>query len=221
MDALEAATQRWGMEISLQKTEPMELDPWRSKAAQHSRGGSIQSAPQLWLQPTALMPLLSLLLIAVLATALPLPPAACIISATGLCCCVVLVRILLALSTACQATAHRSPPPSPPPFPPPFPPPLAGSSPLPTIITNRPMPNPSCSPLPAHSPQPTAPRPISLRGHELPYMQHFRYLASYYSADWQPRQGNQLATYSSGRSRDISTHTKMRIYGSLVLSVLL
>jgi hypothetical protein len=39
-DALEAAIQRWGMEISLQKTEAMVLDPRRSKAAQHSRGGS-------------------------------------------------------------------------------------------------------------------------------------------------------------------------------------
>ncbi len=76
MDALEAATQRWGMEISLQKTEAMVLDPRRSKAAQPSRDGSIQSAPQ----PGVLMPLLSLLLIAVLAIALPLPPAVCIIA---------------------------------------------------------------------------------------------------------------------------------------------
>jgi hypothetical protein len=78
MDALEAATQRWGMESSLQKTEPMVLDPQRSKGAQHSSGGSIQSAPQL----TALMALLSLLLIVVLAFALPLPPAVYVIAAT-------------------------------------------------------------------------------------------------------------------------------------------
>jgi hypothetical protein len=45
IDALEAVTQRWGIEMSLQKTEAMVLDPRRSKAAQHSRGGSIQSAP--------------------------------------------------------------------------------------------------------------------------------------------------------------------------------
>jgi hypothetical protein len=102
-DALEAATQRWGMEMSLQKTETMVLDPRRSKAAHHSHSGSIQSAPQ----PTALMPLLSLLLMAVLAIALPRPPAVCIIAATGLCCFVVLVRILLALS---YSLSSHSPP---------------------------------------------------------------------------------------------------------------
>ena len=91
------------MEISLQKTETMVLDPRRSKAAQHSRGGSIQSASQ----PTAIMPLLSLLLIAVLAIALPLPPAVCIIAATGLCCCVLLVRLLLTLS---YSLSSHSPP---------------------------------------------------------------------------------------------------------------
>jgi hypothetical protein len=67
--------------------------PRCSKAAQHSPGGSIQSASQ----SAALVPLLSLLLIAVLAIALPLHPAVCSIAATGLCYCVVLVRILLAL----------------------------------------------------------------------------------------------------------------------------
>ncbi len=103
MGALEAVTQRCGMEISLQKTKAMVLDPWHSKAAQHSLGGSIQSA----LQPTTLMPLLSLLLIAVLAIALPLPPAVCIIAATGLFCCVVLVRILLALA---YSLSSHSPP---------------------------------------------------------------------------------------------------------------
>jgi hypothetical protein len=43
------------------------------------------------------MPLLGLLLVAVLAIALPLPHAVCIIASTGLCCCVVLVRVLIAL----------------------------------------------------------------------------------------------------------------------------
>jgi hypothetical protein len=65
MDALEAATQRWGMEISLHKTEAMVLDPRRSKAARHSHGGSVQPA---W-HPTALMPLLSMLLISAAAAA--------------------------------------------------------------------------------------------------------------------------------------------------------
>jgi hypothetical protein len=36
---------------------------------------------------------------------------------------------------------------------------------------------------PTASSQPTAPRPISLHGQELPHVQHFRYLGSYFSKD--------------------------------------
>jgi hypothetical protein len=145
------------------------LDPRRSKAARHSRGGSVQLA---W-HPTALMPLLSLLLISVLATALPLPPAVCIIAVTGLCCCVVLVRILLALSYSPSLPAAI-----------PTTLPAALSAALcrqqPAANHHRPLPTahcptpatPHCQPT-AHSTPPTAPRPISLRGHELPYVQHF------------------------------------------------
>ncbi len=59
-------------------------------------GGRTQSEQQ----PTALMPVLSLLLVEVLAIALPVPPAVCVIAATGLraCCWVDTLRILLSLS---------------------------------------------------------------------------------------------------------------------------
>jgi hypothetical protein len=177
MDAFEAARQRWGMEISLQKTETMVLDPRRSKAAQHSRGGSIQSASQ----PTALMTLLSLLLIAVLAITLPLPPAVCIIAATGLCCCVVLMRILLALSYS--LSSHSPPLPAAIPTSLPPAPPTALRRQQPAANHHHQPPNAQPQLQPTASPQPTAPRPISLHGHKLPYVQHFRYLGSYFSAD--------------------------------------
>ena len=84
---------------------------------------------------------------------------------------------------------------------------------------------------PTASPQPTAPRPISLRGQELPYVQHFRYLGSYFSADcsldkeisWRLTAAGAAVQRAAKlwRSREISTRTKTRIYGSLVLSVLL
>ena len=221
MDALEAATQRWGMEISLQKTEAMVLDPRRSKAAQPSRDGSIQSAPQ----PGVLMPLLSLLLIAVLAIALPLPPPVCIIAATGLCCCVVLVRILLALSYSLSSHSPSLPAAIPTSLP------AALRRQQPAANHHHQPPNAQPQLQPTASPLPTAPRPISLRGHELPYVQHFRYLGSYFSADcsldkeisWRLTAAGAAVQRAAKlwRSRDISTRTKTRIYGSLVLSVLL
>ncbi len=174
------------------------------------------------------MPLLSLLLIAVLATALPLPPAVCIIVATGLYCCVVLVRILLALSyspslpaaipTSLPAALPAAPPAA-----------LRRQQPAANHLHQPPTTQPQLQP--TASPQPTAPRPISLRGHELPYVQHFRYLGSYFSADCSlDKEINWRLTAAGApfqratklwRSREISTRTKTRIYGSLVLSVLL
>jgi hypothetical protein len=99
-----------GMEISLQKTEGIMLDPRRGKAAQHSIGGSTQSAQQ----PTALMPLLSLLLIVVLAIALPLPPAVCVLAATGLglCCFMAVLGIRFSISYSLSSLPQRSSPPS-------------------------------------------------------------------------------------------------------------
>jgi hypothetical protein len=86
------------------------------------------------------------------------------------------------------------------------------------------MPNPS--PLPAHRPL-----KLSLRGHELPYVQHFHYLGSYFSADcsldmeisWRLTAAGAAVQQAAKLwcSRDISTRTKTRIYASLVLSVLL
>jgi hypothetical protein len=145
------------------------------------------------------MPLLSLLLIAVLAFALPLPPTVRVIAATGLCCCVLLVRILLALFYS--LSSHS--------------PPLPAA--IPTALSaalrrqqtaafhHHQPPNAQLQLQLSASSQPTAPSSISLRGHELPYVQHFRYLGRYFNPDCRLDKdflinSNQLATNSSGCS---------------------
>jgi hypothetical protein len=55
--------------------------------------------------------------------------------------------------------------------------PCASTSP-PQTINNRPIPSTSYSPLPPHSPPPV----VQLRGRALPYVRHFCYLGSYFSA---------------------------------------
>ncbi len=84
---------------------------------------------------------------------------------------------------------------------------------------------------PTASPQPTAPCRFSLRGHELPYVQPFRYLGSYFSGDCRLDKEISWRLTAAGaavqrpaklwRSSDISSRTKTRINCSLVLSVML
>jgi hypothetical protein len=66
------------------------------------------------------------------------------------------------------------------------------------------------------------PRPISLRGHELPYVQHFRYLGSYFSADcsldkeisWRLTAAGAAVQRAAKlwRSREMSTRTNAHIW---------
>jgi hypothetical protein len=90
------------------------------------------------------------------------------------------------------------------------------------------MPNPSYSPLPAHSPPLLVQFPCA--GMSCVTC-NTRYLGSYFSADCSLDKEISWRLTAAGAavqraaklwcSREISTHTKMRIYGSLVLSVLL